>query len=128
MGMFSWFTQDTNHRIVNGERHTVYMTDNKGNSYKEECYEGYGVFGGKDYYELLAEMNGYSSDRDKGIELAFADGYINGDNPHVFHPSLTELKPEYMDGVAPESDPDQGFPYDECEDEYDYDDYNDEDE
>jgi hypothetical protein len=33
------------------------MIDNKGNVYKEENYEGYGVFGGKAFYELLAEMN-----------------------------------------------------------------------
>lgn len=125
MGMFSWFTQDTNHRIVNGEEHTVYMTDNKGKSYKEVCYEGYGVFGGKDYYELLAEMNGYESDRQIGIDLAFADGYDNGYNPNVLHPSLTELKPQYMNGVPPESDPDQGFPlYDEEDDYYGkYDEY-----
>lgn len=63
MGMFSWFTQDTNHRIINGQRHKVIMTDDKGNQYIEDCYEGYGEFGGKDYYELLAEMNGLGSDR-----------------------------------------------------------------
>jgi|TARA_R110000782_G_scaffold6510_4_gene22372 hypothetical protein len=33
------------------------MLDDKGNSWKEDNYEGYGEFGGKDYYELLAEMN-----------------------------------------------------------------------
>lgn len=70
MGLFSWFTQDTNHRIVNGENYKVVMTDDKGNKYVEQCYEGYGKFGGKDYYELLAEMNGLGSDRAKGIELA----------------------------------------------------------
>ena len=53
MGQFSWFTQDTNHRIVNGENYKVVMTDDKGNKYVEQCYEGYGEFGGKDYYELL---------------------------------------------------------------------------
>lgn len=64
MGMFSWFTQDTNHRIVNGEPFNVIMTDDKGRKYIEHCYQGYGVFGGKDYYELLAEMNGLGPDRD----------------------------------------------------------------
>lgn len=119
MGMFSWYTQDTNHRIVNGEPFRVVMTDNKGNQYIEECYEGYGEFGGKDYYELLAEMNGYTHDivayengypitkRDKGIELAF-DGDPTGRNPNVLHPSITESG-EYFDGIAPESDPNQGF-------------------
>jgi len=33
MGQFSWFTQDTNHRIVNGENYKVVMTDDKGNKY-----------------------------------------------------------------------------------------------
>lgn len=40
MGQFSWFTQDTNHRIVNGEEHKVIMTDNNGRKYVEHCYEG----------------------------------------------------------------------------------------
>lgn len=115
MGMFSWFTQDTNHRIVNGEPYRVIMTDNNGNQYVEDCYEGYGEFGGKDYYELLAEMNGYSQThchdgeelRDIGIRLAFEnDPY--GTNPNVIHPSLSESG-EYFNGTPPVSDPDQGF-------------------
>ena len=120
MGQFSWFTQDTNHRIVNGKPFRVIMTDNKGNKYVEQCYEGYGVFGGKDYYALLAEMNGHTLEvcggdkwelRLKGIELAFADGHTNGDNPNVLHPSLSESG-EYFGGNPPESDPNQGFPED----------------
>lgn len=59
MGQFSWKLQDTGERIVNGRPMHVVMCDDKGNKYVEECYEGYGVFGGKDFYELLAEMNGY---------------------------------------------------------------------
>lgn len=117
MGQFSWFTQDTHHRIIVGEEHTIYMTDNKGTYYAEYCYEGYGEFGGKDYYELLAEMNGYPADRAKGIELAFADGYTNGKNPNVLHPSLTEIAPIYMGGV-PESDPNQGWIIEEDENDY----------
>lgn len=108
MGQFSWITQDTKHRIVNDEPFTVYMVDDKGKRYKETCYEGYGVFGGKDYYELLAEMNGYGLDREKGIELAF-EGAPCGDNPNVKHPSITE-NGEYYGGIAPEADPEQGFP------------------
>lgn len=63
MGFFSWKTNDTQKSIWNkysGRKvRTVYMTDNKGKIWKEENYDGYGVFGGKDYYELLAEMNGF---------------------------------------------------------------------
>lgn len=145
MGQFSWFTQDTHHRIVNGEEHTVYLVDDKGNKYKENFYEGYGVFGGKDFYELLAEMNGYSYKecgdnsgaitlpdgrkvttdnvsgdiRSIGIRLAFGwnGEYPHGDNPNLKWPSLTESG-EYIEGI-PEIDPDQGFP--DADDEYDAD-------
>lgn len=71
MGQFSWFTLDTDTQIGSEEQNTitVYMHDNNGNVWKEEEYEGYGDFGGKDYYELLAEMNGHESDRNIGIDL-----------------------------------------------------------
>ncbi|MBE6337675.1 MAG: hypothetical protein E7068_02590 [Lentimicrobiaceae bacterium] len=124
MGQFSWFTQDTNHRIVNGEEYKVIMTDNNGHKYVEHCYEGYGVFGGKDYYELLAEMNGLGSDRYAGIQLAFENSPY-GDNPNCLHPSITESG-EYMCGKAPVSDPDQGFEtyeYDDVWDEFDDDEW-----
>jgi hypothetical protein len=74
MGFFSWKAQDTGRSIPShySQRQTitVYMLDNKGNKWKEDDYEGYGVFGGKDYYELLAEMNGKST-REEGIDIEF---------------------------------------------------------
>lgn len=135
MGCFSFFTQDTHERIINDKPMHVVMCDDKGNKYVEECYEGYGVFGGKDFYELLAEMNGYKvypgagyvvidknenihyfnteeqkTDwlRQKGIEMAF-DGHPHGDNPNLKWPSLT-TRGWYCNGECPESDPNQGFP------------------
>ena len=77
MGFFSWKTQDTNKSIANRyssrPTFTVYMVNplNLDEYYKEDNYEGYGVFGGKDYYELLAEINNAGHDRDAGIKLAF---------------------------------------------------------
>ncbi len=123
MGQFSWFTMDTHHRIVNGEKHTIYLVDDRGNKWKEDCYEGYGVFGGKDFYELLAEMNGGESDRTLGICLAFGeyDGglhYPYGDNPELKWPSITEDGTYIANGI-PEADPDQGFEvYDEEEEDW----------
>ena len=121
----------------------VVMCDDKGNKYVEECYEGYGVFGGKDFYELVAEMNGYTSKdyngkwividkkgiqhifenedlktdylRLEGIGMAF-DGHPHGDNPNIIYPSLT-TRGWYCNGECPESDPDQGFPMEEMYDE-----------
>ena len=76
MGFFSWKTQDTNRSICNkysGRRpFPVVMIDNNNNQWKEYNYEGYGEFGGKDFYELLAEMNGKTT-RDEGIDLAFSE-------------------------------------------------------
>ena len=75
MGFFSWETQDTNRSISNKYSNiptfTVYMVNPlTGEFYQEDNYEGYGVFGGKDFYELLAEINNLSG-REKGIDLAF---------------------------------------------------------
>ena len=135
MGFFSWRTQDTDKSIANqySSRPTfrVQMLDDKGNVWTEDHYDGYGVFGGKDYYELLAEMNGlvsvetadkYTDDmRMKGIDLAFKDS-PNGDNPEVKFPNLIEMAEGWQyDPKGPEGCNDQGFFYDDSEDESDWD-------
>jgi hypothetical protein len=103
------------------------MIDDFGNVWKEESYEGYGVFGGKDYYELLSEMNGGTGDRGEGISMAF-DGDVRGRNPSVKHPNLVEVVSgwEYTP-EAPFSCPDQGYFYSDEDEEYEYedDDWND---
>ena len=99
MGCFSWIAQDTNKPIyMTGcqkpgyEQRTYYMWDNKGNVWKEPSYEGYGMFGNKDYYILLAEMNrSYDKDvtddakREEGINIEFS---TNSDG--IVFPNLTE--------------------------------------
>ena len=72
-GQFSWMTQDTGQQIGSQDENMipVYMFDDKGKYYYENDYEGYGVFGGMDYYELLDKMNG-------GI----GDGIVTG--KHVY--------------------------------------------
>ena len=82
MGFFSWKTSCSDRSIPNiySGRSTfpVLMIDDKGNTYLEEYYDGYGVFGGKDYYQLVAEMNepekcngDVDHDRSLGIDLVF---------------------------------------------------------
>ncbi len=124
MGFFSWKTMDTDRSIANNysNRSTfkVDMLDDKGNVWTETDYDGYGVFGGKDYYELLAEMNGLTGDgtedlRMKGIDLAFKDS-PNGDNPEVKFPNLVEMAEGWKyDPIGPESCEFQGFFYDDTE-------------
>jgi hypothetical protein len=111
MGFFSWKTQDTNKSIPNAysgrATFPVTMTDDKGNKWHEPAYEGYGVFGGKDFYELLAEMNGLPPDRQEGINLQY-----NKDSIVFKQPNLTEDPDwEWVD-EGPESCPDQGYFYD----------------
>jgi len=108
MGFFSWKTQDTDRSIANQhsgrDTFKVWMHDDKGNKWVETNYEGYGEFEGKDYYELLAEMNGLPSDRYEGIKLAHSD------KPYK-SPNLTESEHwEYIDS-EPVRCTHQGFFY-----------------
>jgi hypothetical protein len=123
MGFFSWFTQDTMRSIPNKYQKientfTVYMHDNKGNVWEEKEYEGYGNFGGKDYFELVAEMNGQHT-REEGIDL-----YYSGQD--IYYPNLTQRRDWEYVNERPDNCPDQGFFYsyegDEDEDEDDWED------
>ena len=107
MGFFSWKTQDTNKSIANQysfkPTFEVTMTDNKGNHWIEKDYEGYGIFGGKDFYELLAEMNGMTT-RDEGITLYF------GKEPFL-SPNLTQRKEQKWENRPPIDCKYQGYFY-----------------
>jgi hypothetical protein len=112
MGFFSWKTQDTDRSIPssysNRPTFPVVMHDNGGQRWIEDSYEGYGVFGGKDFYELLAEMNGAKT-RDEGIRLAFG-------RPRPKSPNLTETLNWEWEKDAPESCDYQGYFYDDEDD------------
>jgi len=119
---------DTDNSIANehSNRKTfrVQMMDNKGNVWTEDNYDGYGRFGGKDFYELLAEMNGFTSDktgdeytdeaRGEGIALAF-DGNSSGVGTEgVYYPNLVEQAKGWRYEMAgPDSCDYQGYFYDE---------------
>ena len=109
MGFFSWKTQDTDESIPSrySDRPTfkVIMVDDKGNKYVEKDYEGYGEFGGKDYYELLDEMDGGAGDRGAGIDLVF-----NDQGTRFISPSLSE-NGEYYNGAVPDGCDAQGYFY-----------------
>ena len=149
-GQFSWMTSDTGQQIGSEKENTieVWMYDNKGNQYYEKKYDGYGEFGGMDYYELLARMNGYTDEdlldkkilksirvmgkgsmRDIGIALAFEKKLKTRDKGgDVLFPALVadgkyNWKRHNFKQEA-ESDPNQSWfqeEYDEREDEDDED-------
>jgi hypothetical protein len=120
MGLFSWLLNDTGDNIphgANGREHIpVVMLDNKGNKWYEYSYSGNGMFGGKDFYELVAEMNGITEVpedapkgmelRDIGIKLAFSKevlsiqpNLINEDNADHW----------VWENEAPKDCPNQGY-------------------
>ena len=133
MGLFSWITQDTERSIpASGsgrEQFKVIMLDNKGNKWVEEEYEGYGKFGGKDFYELLAEMNGLKT-RKEGIELAYKDNPSGDNTPGVLYPNLVESNNWTWVNEGPDSCEYQGYFYPEDDwgdEDDDWDDWDDED-
>lgn len=124
-GQFSWMTQDSNKQIGSERQNTidVYMYDNEGNKWKETKYDGYGVFGGMDFYDLVATMNGYDADRQKGIDLAFGKLKTKDSKRKTLFPALVE-DPRYNwkrhnFTEQPENDPDQSW-YQEEESDEDY--------
>ena len=128
MGFFSWNTMDTDNSIANehSNRKTfrVQMMDNKSNVWTEDNYDGYGRFGGKDFYELLAEMNGFESDktgdeytdeaRGFGINLAFKDNGSGIATAGVLYPNLVEQAKGWVYEMGgPDNCEYQGYFYDE---------------
>lgn len=89
MGQFSFICQDTGEAVResfgchNTRLTTAYMWDNSGNVWEEFKYQGYGEFGGKDFYQLMAEINNVEGlngdpdhDRKFGIALYFGESAI----------------------------------------------------
>ncbi len=109
MGFYSFITQDTQKSIANVHSgyptFLVCMHDNKQNIWTEQVYDGYGIFGGKDYYELLAEMNGLKT-REEGLNLAHSG------KPYL-SPNLTEAVDWEWINEAPVGCKYQGFFYDD---------------
>ena len=127
-GQFSWMTQDTNTQIGSERENTipVYMFSNKGEKWEEKRYKGYGEFGGKDYYELLAQMNGVeNANRQDGIDIAFGKKKVKG---KVLFPALVQYpnfnwkRHDFTE--EPANDPNQSWyqePEEDDDDEYEYD-------
>jgi len=115
MGYFSWIAQDSNDSIIifgfgnkQNPSKTCYLWDNNGRRWREDRYQGDGIFGGKDYFVLLAEMNkefdiNISEDdrRNYGLEI---DGQKDIIYPNITHCSIWLYITE-----GPKNCPYQGF-------------------
>jgi hypothetical protein len=113
MGFFSWFTSDTNKSIANhySVRSTfpVHMVTEYEQFFTENDYDGYGEFGGKDFYALAAELNGIKGKNDDETRNLFFDkiwtrGVRNGDivlqHGKDFDNYETLLSVEGIDGLV----------------------------
>lgn len=136
MGFFSWHTCDTDRSIANKysekQTFTVHMITPDGRVFTESNYDGYGEFGGKDFYELLAELNGQEPNRNAGIDLCFAGNPTGDDTQGVIYPKLVEylnsenkenVIEQYNDLPNPKSCRAQGFFYDDEDEDDEYKDY-----
>lgn len=137
MGFFSWNTCDTGESIANNcstrPTFTVHMIAPDGRVFTEKDYEGYGEFGGKDFYDLLCDLNGLPEDRSAGIDLVFKNNPSGDNTPGVIYPKFVEdleddVVAQYNSLPNPESCEAQGFFYGGDEDEDEDDDWDDEEE
>ena len=117
MGQFSWITQDTFQSIRNNggdsassaRKRKAFLHDDKGNVWEEKNYEGYGIFGGKDFFQLVAEMNNIEgingdidNDRSLGIDLWYSD-------KPMLSPNLTRSRQWTWENRTPLDCPNQGW-------------------
>lgn len=118
MGFFSWLTCDTKKSISNiySNRGTfsVYVLIPKefgGGHIREDEYEGYGVFGGKDVYALVALWNIGTYDRDLGVDIACYDRQ----NARLKYPIKIAESPDavYENEEPSVHCPEQGYFYDD---------------
>jgi hypothetical protein len=114
MGFFSFKTQDTRRSIANNASSkptfNVYMVDNQGNEFFEPSYSGYGVFGDKDYFVLMAEMNGLYDESDQRMRSLAIDLYYNP-KPDTLFPNLYAKAGNKWRNKRPDNCPNQGFFY-----------------
>ncbi len=96
MGFFSWKTADTDESIMNcygSDCRTVYLLQPDGDHIQEKAYPGYGVFGGVDAYEWLAEKNLGISERNLGITLTYGARYYQiGEKMYCCFNSIDSLR------------------------------------
>ena len=123
MAYFSWKTSDTGKSIaVKGSKHKtfpVYMIAPDGRVFEEKDYEGNGVFGDKDIYALIAEINqpedcnGQTDhDRHLGLLLTFRKSpsgcFVDCEKNGLVMPRLVENKDIEFDKVGPPLSCDSG--------------------
>ena len=127
MGQFSWLDCKTGEQVLDNVERDVYLLvpDEFGGGHIEEhCYDGYGRFGGRDAYALVAQWNcpekciGIDeADRYAGIDIACYDEQ----NAALRVPIKITHDPDavYKDCGPSPNDPNQGWLMEDDAEEYD---------
>ena len=126
MGQFSWLDCMDGSQILDDVYEDSYLLIPKefgGGHILEQCYDGYGHFGGRDVYALVAQWNrpdicvGEDVDRNVGIHIACYDEQ----NASLRYPIKITHDPHavYEDCPASPNDPNQGWLLVEDEDKED---------
>lgn len=125
MGQFSWLDCITEDQIVCCKEKDVYVLIPKefgGGHIEENYYEGYGMFGNRDVYALVANWNRKEKcvgiddkDRNIGIDIACYDEY----NAALQFPiKITHDKNAVYEDCKPSKiDSNQGWEWDDSEEE-----------
>jgi hypothetical protein len=123
MGFFSWITNEgesISNAMSSRGALPVYMYLPDDTKVYEDKYEGYGMFGGLDFYAEVAKLNApeqcvgdTETDRLLGIDLAF-----NGTKSKLIVPRFSIYRSSnYKDLRNPKVCPDQGYFYPDEEEE-----------
>lgn len=117
MGFFSWITSDTNKSIPshysNRKTFKVHMITEDGRVFTEDNYEGYGEFGGKDFYALAAELNGLKGATDDETRNLFFNqiwqrGVRKDDNVLTYRKDFSNYETKIkVEGIEGEVTPNQ---------------------
>lgn len=127
MGQFSWLDCKTGEQVLDNVERDVYLLVPKefgGGHIEEHLYDGYGRFGGRDAYGLVAQWNAPDrcigndeADRYVGIEIACYDEQ----NAALRFPIKITHDPDavYEDCRPSPNDPNQGWLMEDDAEEYD---------
>ena len=82
MGMFSWLDCITGEQVIDGRPRRSYLLvpeEFGGGHIEEPCYEGYGMFGGHDVYDLVADWNRGHIDLDATSSKGWCEWAFGGE-------------------------------------------------
>lgn len=111
---FSFITGDTNESVPvlnSGTGFISYLVTRKGVAYRQIVYMGNGVFGGKNIYKLIAELNSITVKEVKELLNFYNDNFEHMAEAYELPKILRNPKAEWENCKYPRYCPNRGFNY-----------------